>query len=147
LAEALGHVAALSNRSLALDDLYDELLESIGQVIAYDAGNIMLFDDDGAEIVRHTGYDAYAPAVNVNRLKLSTGDFPHWARLYDGDRPQPYIIADTLTDPDWPVSEGSGWIRCSLKAPISIENRVIGLLNLDSATPDHFTQRDAERLL
>jgi len=146
LAEALGHVAALSNRSLTLDDLYDELLESIGRVIAYDAGNIMLFKGDVAEMVRHTGYDAHEPDGQIDQLRLTAAESPHWGRFYGGDRPQPYIITDTKADPEWKLLPEGGWIRSCLKAPISIDNRVIGLLNLDSAQPAHFTPRDAERL-
>lgn len=146
LAEALGHVASLSNRSLALDDLYDELLESIRRVIAYDAGNILLFEGDVGEVVRHTGYDRYSQGEKPAWMRLTPDQVPHWSRLYAGGHPQPYIIADTHADPEWADIEGANWIRCALKAPISIENRVIGLLNLDSATPNSFTQRDAERL-
>ncbi|MCZ2095150.1 MAG: GAF domain-containing protein [Anaerolineae bacterium] len=147
LAEALGHVAALSNRSPALEDLFDELLENVGRVITYDAGNVMLFDQHGAaQIVRHTGYNAFGLADWLDGLRLTAEQSPHWSRVHQTGRPQPYIIGDTQRDPDWSLLPESSWIRSTLKAPISVEGRVIGLLNLDSATPHHFRPIDAERL-
>src|SRR5690606_18544719 len=108
--------------------------------------NILLFEGDVGEVVRHTGYDRYSQGEKPAWMRLTPDQVPHWSRLYAGGHPQPYIIADTHADPEWADIEGANWIRCALKAPISIENRVIGLLNLDSATPNSFTQRDAERL-
>jgi len=146
LAEALGDVAALSNRSLSLDDLFDGLLENIRRVIAYDAGNLMLIEHDVAMIVRHTGYEAYGPTGWIEHLRLTGADTRHWSRMHTQAGVQPYIINDTAGDPDWTVQPESAWIRATLKAPISIDNQVIGLLNLDSATPHAFKPIDAERL-
>ncbi|MCC6800054.1 MAG: GAF domain-containing protein [Anaerolineae bacterium] len=146
LAEALGHVAALSNRSPMLDDLFDELLENIGRVLTYDAGNIMLFEGDVGKIVRQAGYRTYGSEGKSSALRLTAQEAPHWARMHNDQRPHAYLIADTREDPDWQDLPVSDWIRSSLKAPITIENRVVGVLNLDSATPQHFRSIDAERL-
>lgn len=146
LAESLGSLAALSNRSLGPDDLLDAVLESIGRVITYDAGNIMLFEHDTARIVRHAGYKTYGSDDQIKALRLTVDQAPHWARLRASPQPQPYIIDDTHADPQWYDLGPGEWIRSSLKAPILIENRVIGLLNLDSAAPCAFRPVDAERL-
>ncbi|MEP6987366.1 MAG: histidine kinase dimerization/phospho-acceptor domain-containing protein, partial [Chloroflexota bacterium] len=38
------------------------------------------------------------------------------------------------------------WIKSNLGAPIRVEGRVIGFVNLDSATANRFTQADADKL-
>jgi PAS domain S-box-containing protein len=59
---------------------------------------------------------------------------------------KPLVIADTRDYPDWVIIQPTNWLRSHLCAPIRWGSRVIGFVNLDSATPGHFTQIDAERV-
>ncbi len=59
---------------------------------------------------------------------------------------QPYIIADTHMDQNWTAYEDVAWIRSYTGTPIRLEGEVIGFINLDSTTPNFFTQTHADRL-
>ncbi len=55
-------------------------------------------------------------------------------------------MPDTEADPNWVSLPVTAWIRSYICAPIINQNQVIGILNLDSATPDYFQPLHAERL-
>ena len=58
---------------------------------------------------------------------------------------QPVVVADTQADPHWLRRSEVGW-RSYVGAPIRVQGRVIGFLNVSSATPGFFTPAHAERL-
>jgi GAF domain-containing protein len=139
-AEALYDIAAAFNTTLELDDLLDRILANIERVAPHDAANIMLIESGVARIVRSRGYDKYDLQETVQSLRFPLADTANLRRIAESGRP--VIISDTRADPDWVNS----WVRSYLGAPIRFEGRVIGFLNLDSASPNFFTPAQAERL-
>lgn len=143
LAEALRDGLATLNTTLDLDTVLERLLVAVERVVPYDAANIMLLERNTAYIARHRGYPSSVS--------------PHWADHYGVltiARPELYrairanhglIVADTHTDPDWQPHDELGWVRAHLTAPIRVQERVIGLLNLESRTPQHFTATHLQR--
>ena len=58
---------------------------------------------------------------------------------------QPVVVADTQADPHWLRRSEVGW-RSYVGAPICVQGRVIGFLNVSSAAPNFFTPAHAQRL-
>ncbi len=144
LAEALRDTAAAINRTLEFDRVLDFVLANAQRVMPHDAANIMLIEDGVARVVRGRGYDKYGVDAWVKNLRYTVSDVPVWRTMFETG--QPFAIPDTKQEPDWLVIPEEEWIRSTVKAPIRVEGRIIGILHLDSETPGTFTQVHAERL-
>ncbi len=144
LAEALRDTAAVINSTLDIAEVLEHILAHIGRVVSHDATNIMLIE---ADVVRVVASPAY--------LARWSGDRPP-ALYFPLDRSrvvrhvietgQVYIVPDTQADPIWEAGPSLAWIRSHLSAPIRVEDRMIGLVNLDSDALNAFTAADAVRL-
>ncbi len=67
LAEALEEAAAVSS-TLDPDQVLDRILEQVERVVAGDAFNIMLIEDDTARVVRSRGYEHLGIEEQVARF-------------------------------------------------------------------------------
>lgn len=144
LAEALRDTAAAINSTLDLDEILDHLLVAVERVVSHDAANILLFGDDYAYTARHRGYEPYGITEYFATLRVRFARRPVLRRLIETGAW--HVVPDTRTDPIWEHTDETAWIRAHVAVPIRSEQRVIGTLNLDSATPNAFTPRDAERV-
>ncbi len=144
LAEALRDTAAALNSSLNLDEVLDRILDNVGQVVAHDAANIMLIDGGLAKVTRARGYDKLGLHDWMLSMTVLTKDLFSLDRLSKSDTF--VLVPDTRAEPGWFVLPQTGWIRSYVGVPIWIQDRVAGILNLDSATPGFFTAAHGERL-
>jgi PAS domain S-box-containing protein len=144
LAEALSQVAAAINSTLDLNEVLELILTNVGRVVPHDAAHVMLIESDKARIVRQHGYVEYGSEAQLSMQEFSLSDLPELRRMLEIG--QPIIMTDTSQDPDWAYSSRSPMSRSYIGAPIRLEGKTIGFLNLDSATPAFFTPTHAERL-
>jgi PAS domain S-box-containing protein len=144
LAEALSQVAAAINSSLNLDEVLRLVLANVGRVVPHDAAHVVLIDSDKARIVRQHGYVEYGSEAQLSMEEFSLTDLPTLGRMIEIG--QPIVMTDTSRDPDWAYFSRSPMSRSRVSAPIRLEGKTIGFLNLDSATPAFFTPTHAERL-
>jgi signal transduction histidine kinase len=56
------------------------------------------------------------------------------------------IVPDTRTDPLWVPTPGTTWLCSYAAAPIRVQDKTLGFLNVDSATPGFYGAHHAERL-
>jgi C4-dicarboxylate-specific signal transduction histidine kinase len=145
-AEALRDSTAAINQSLALDDVLDRILINVERVVPHDACNIMLIDGDMARVVRARGFAERGLGDWIMTVTLGQDEIDEWRRMFVGEHPKPYTIADTYTDSNWKAPVETKWIRSTAKAPLQTGGELIGVLNLDSATPNFFTQQHLDRL-
>ncbi len=149
LAEALRDSSAAISRSLDPDVVLDRILDNTKRVIPHDAGNIMLIEGDVIRVARSTGYAERGTQFTVRGLRIPITAVAYWRNMLATGEPQ--VLADITDEPDW-VSEvddqpiAPDWLRSTVKAPIRVEGKIIGIVNLDSATPGAFTMAHAETL-
>jgi PAS domain S-box-containing protein len=147
LAEALQNSAAMINSTLHLDEVLERILDIVADVVPHSGANVILIDpeDDTLHVVRYCNcYEKNGlPLPQINR-SVPVSDLPHLARMVESG--QPCIVADTRNNPDWRIITEEDWMRSYASAPIAIQGRVIGFLNMDSDTPGFFTQDHVERL-
>jgi PAS domain S-box-containing protein len=144
LAEALSQSLATLNSTFDQDALFAYLLDTIDEIIPHRAANIMLVNNETmqAQVVRLRGYPnadyVLNQVVDVKRMpdKLQV--------LSEGKH---FIIDDTRTYKHWLNDPEFSWIRSHLSVPITLEQGVIGFLNLDSEHPNSFTLQHAEWLM
>ena len=59
---------------------------------------------------------------------------------------KPVLVPDTANHPGWEASPELGWLRSYVGAPIMVRGALVGVLNVDSASPGFFTQEHANQL-
>lgn len=144
LAEALRDTAALLTSTLDLDEVFDRILTNIGHVVPHDAANIMLISGSEVHVVRCNGYEERGLDEMMLAFRASLDELPLLPQmLVTGE---PVAIPDTELEKAWADRHTQPWIRSYVGAPIRLEGKVIGFINLDSAKPGFFTQTHAEHL-
>lgn len=143
--EALRETTVALNQSLNLREVLDCILNKVGLVVPYDATNIMLIEQGIARMAACCGYEKLGGAERVMKQVRIVRDVPNLLRM--SETGQPIIVPDTRESPDWIEFNTSTWIRSYVSVPIIRQNRTIGFLNLNSATPGLYDEQAAERLL
>ena len=144
LAETLGDVfltlVAQTNRNAVLD----EILRQVQRVVSYSAANIMLVEDEMLRIAHSLGYEKFDSEKFLANLEQSLTNLPLDAMVVQNQ--QAIVISDTSQHGDWVKMPGTSWISSFVAVPICLNNRVLGLLRLDSEYPAQFSKADLDRL-
>jgi diguanylate cyclase (GGDEF)-like protein/PAS domain S-box-containing protein len=144
LSDALIKSAELLSGTLHLDDVLERILELVGQVVPHDSANIMLIEGENARVVRARGYKTPELHDFTMSVKTRVQDFPSMVQMiHDG---LPIMIQDTRKYSGWFTSDNFSWLLSYLGAPLRIKGKPIGVINLDSATPNFFKETDCKRL-
>lgn len=167
LAETFHQVGMALNSSLAYERVLDAVLEQLGRVLAHDAACLLLVEGNIARICRWHGYQQFESGPSeTHHLPSAATVPPPPAGQPDPDSfaslafdiavtptlraiqtsGQPLVIPLVETSPLWLNRPGQKWVKSSIIAPIFIHDQIAGFLNLDSATPNFFSQTDAPRL-
>lgn len=144
IAEALRDTAALLNSTLNLEELIERILENVGRVVPHQAASIMLLKGDLAHVVGLHGYGDGEHQQQIASLAHDVHRIFNLSQILATN--QPYLIADTKNEPRWVIVPQTAWVRSNLCAPIRLRQEIIGFLNLDSATPNFFSDSAAARL-
>jgi len=145
LAESLTHTAEILTSSLEFDEILQLILENVGRVVAHDAANISLIKGRLVHFVGSRGYEAQGISPQaLEATKFNYRSVGNLQQMYKTK--QPVVIPDTTLDPNWKVAPVSGWIKSYIGAPILVQGRVVGFINLDSDKPGFFNQAHAQRL-
>jgi two-component system phosphate regulon sensor histidine kinase PhoR len=144
LAEALRDTAAALNATLDLDELFGRILVQVERVVPSDTANIMLIEDGVARVVRCRGYAERGIEDDILGLRFIVDQMPNMRYMIDSGLP--FVEPDVDQYEGWVITSGTAWIRSHVAAPILINGKVIGFLNLDSARVNQFVDLDAERL-
>ncbi len=136
-AETLREIAANINTSLNRGKLLDLILTQLERVLPYDSASILLYRENSLVVAAHKGVELHSGETFADLERLP----PNIARLLREQ--EPLIIIDTKCDPQWIVFPGEEFIRSWLGAPLMVKERLIGILTLDHAQPNSYSQKDA----
>ncbi len=131
------------NSNLDLQEVLNKILLYLSDVIPHDAANIMLIEGDFGRIFHHRGYPR-SEVNNLDSVQLKLSEAPNLLKMVETKRP--IVISDTETYVGWVRKVANSWTRAYIGAPLNVRDRVIGFLNINSATPDFFNEADAEAL-
>ncbi len=143
LAEALRDTAAAIIGSIDLDDVLDRLLDNVGRVVPHDAAHIMLAESGVARVVRWRGYDR-AASDQLRARRFSVADTPPLRQMAEAH--EPLVIAQTSDYAGWVTLPGSRSVQSFIGAPIRFKRKLLGFINLESATSGFYTAEYADRL-
>jgi len=148
LAEALRDTAVALNATLELTEVLDRILTHIGRVVPHDLADVMFLEDTSARIVRSRGFVAHGlveaeDAMQELRQPIAERSNLQWII----EHRQPLAIPDVREYDGWVNMPEARLSRSYLGVPILIDGEVIGLINLNSFTPDFFTPQHGNRLV
>ena len=139
LAEALHDIATRLDSTLDFDDVLERILIHVQTVVPYDAGTIMLIQDDVARVIKARGY-----AESILGLSLPIKNISNLRRVLESG--QPSLIEDTHNSDVWVPNPETSWIRSSLTTAIGADEQIIGFLSLEREIPYAFTREHVNRL-
>jgi diguanylate cyclase (GGDEF)-like protein/PAS domain S-box-containing protein len=144
LAEALRDTAIALNSTLKSEEVFERILDNIGRVVPSDSATLMLMEEREVRFASHRGYAERGLANYVDRAHRKIAEFPTLQSMFETQ--QPCVIVDVQTDARWVAVPETFWVRSYVGVPVCVKGRVVGFLNLDSATPSFFTLAHAEQL-
>jgi phosphoserine phosphatase RsbU/P len=134
-------LSRVSNEFASILDI-DELLSKVGSsvrgLINYDAFSILLVDVE-QQALRHRFSIRYDERVNLDNIPLGRGITGAAATSREVVR-----VHDTTTDPRYIASHPG--VRSEIAVPLIVQDRVIGVLNLESERIGYFTEDHARTL-
>ena len=137
-AETLREIASALNTSLHREQMLHLILEQLARVVDYDSTSIMLVSNGIVDIVAYRGL----PDDVRQFMPQQVDNLPHVGEVLQTRLP--VIIPNTAADPRWQHHFHTRQIRCWLGVPLVIQDRVIGLLNLDSQQTGFYSEREAQ---
>ena len=144
LAKALGKAIALLGSTLNRNEVLDRMLEQLSKVIPNDSANVMLIKGDTAYITRFRGYDKYKLSPVMAKTAFKISEMPSLKQIYEEKKP--IIIADATQFKGWVNIKGQEFLRSYAGAPILIQDKVIGFLNVDSAKANFYKEEHIQTL-
>lgn len=145
LSDALRDTAAALSSTLEYDVVLDRILENVGRVVEYETVDIMLLSDGVARMVRTRGFEKFG----VSSEQAAQEEFPlaSFQNLREiEETASPRVISDTQTWPGWIHLARYDWVRAYIGAPVRVQDRVIGFLNVSSNRPGFYHESHAQKL-
>ncbi len=141
-AEALSDIGVALTSALDFEEVMARIFKNVGRVVPYSSVSVLILDDETYRMAY--GRFPEDKVAHVERYSLS----PELREVFDemARTRQPRLIADTETDPRWIHAERQAWVKSYVGVPLTLQERVIGVLNLSSDQRNHFTQRHAKLL-
>ncbi|HXP86591.1 MAG TPA: GAF domain-containing SpoIIE family protein phosphatase [Bryobacteraceae bacterium] len=134
----LAHLSQEFSSILDLDELLGKIAATVRALINYDAFSIFLVDAQH-RVLRHRFSVRYDQRVNLDNIPLGKGLTGAAAETREAVR-----VLDTATDPRYIASHPD--IRSELAVPLVVQDRVVGVLDLESDRVSYFTE-DHQRTL
>ncbi|HLO18585.1 MAG TPA: PAS domain S-box protein, partial [Anaerolineales bacterium] len=143
--EALVAAALMLNKSLKLSEVLSLILEEIRAVIPYQLADIMLLEGESFYDANHQGEFGWPANLMGIHNRFLLEDFPLLNKMCQSG--EPVLVLDTQKAADWIVVNGLAWTQSFLSAPLLVETKVIGFVNLFSNQLGYFTQEMSNRLV
>ncbi len=138
LAETLREVASALASTLEREQVLTLILQQLRRVVVYDSASILLLNGDVLESVAYRSLHEQVRQA----MTLSVDELVHVRQILQ--LRQPVSIADTAVDSRWRPTAETELIRCWLGVPILLQDRLIGILNLNHTTPNFYTSADVQ---
>lgn len=137
-ADTLREVARVLSSSFNPAEVLQLILRELHNVIVYDTATIMLIEGSMLRIAACRGWDTGSEPRGVT-FPIDGSAAGKVARLR-----RTLVTAEISEDPAWTNRDIGAHIHSWLGVPLIVKGEVLGVLNIDSRQPNHFTERDAE---
>ena len=135
-AEALRRATLALTQNLRMDAVLDTLLQTLFQIVAYDAASVILTEENERLFVARE-----APPAASNRpvVTLETSDSAILQRVLVLKRAT--YVPDTREESEWRDNKAFSGVRSWIAVPLVVSDSVVGLLSIGSKQPRAFTTR------
>lgn len=132
------------NTKINLLEILDEILYQAKLIVPYSSANIALLEGNAIHIIRRQGFQKFGIEDFISKFVITLDEFPLIEKLVKTKKP--LVIPDTRKEPQWVVIKETNWIRSHITIPVCLHEDVLGLLTIDSDTPNKFSVEDIKRL-
>jgi sigma-B regulation protein RsbU (phosphoserine phosphatase) len=129
--KTLGNISREFSSILDLNELLGKISSTVRELINYDAFSILLVDEE-AKALRHLFSIRYDQRVNTDNVPLGKGITGAAAKSREVVR-----VHDTEKDPRYIASHAD--IRSEVAVPLIVQDRVVGVMDLESDRVGYFT--------
>ncbi len=136
--KTLAHLSQEFSSILDLDELLRKIATTTHSLVAFDAFSILLLDAEH-KVLRHRFSERYDQRVDLDNIPLGKGLTGAAAESREIVR-----VADTLADQRYIASHPD--IRSEIAVPLIVQDRVVGVMNLESERMGYFTEEHARLL-
>jgi sigma-B regulation protein RsbU (phosphoserine phosphatase) len=136
--KTLSHLSQEFSSILDLDELLRKLATTTHSLVAFDAFSILLLDAE-RKVLRHRFSERYDKRVNLDNIPLGKGLTGAAAESREIVR-----VVDTLADQRYIASHPD--IRSEIAVPLIVQDRVVGVMNLESERMGYFTEEHSRLL-
>jgi sigma-B regulation protein RsbU (phosphoserine phosphatase) len=137
--KTLAHISREFSSILDLNELLGKIASTMHELINYDAFSILSIDHQ-ARALRHLFSIRYDQRVNIDNVPLGKGITGAAAELRDVVR-----VHDTAKDPRYIASHPD--IRSEVAVPLVVQDRVVGVVDLESNRIGYFTDDHVRTLV
>ncbi len=145
MAEALRESAEALNSTLYTADVLDQILASVTRLIPNDAATIIALEGEVGHVIRWSGYVTPGQEEALRHSALLLTQIKNLRQIVETG--EPGVVSDVFDDPDWVQIPTTAWIRSHIGVPIRAKGQTLGVLTVDSMTPNFYTPEHARRLL
>ncbi|MBN1535891.1 MAG: GAF domain-containing protein [Anaerolineales bacterium] len=141
-ADLFREVAQVVNESLVLDEVLQRILDQLKRVLTFATCSVLLFREYGKPaLVAGSGYiDEKLTSRFASEVLVESPIIRRMAKDL-----QPVVIPDVRLHPDWIWVKGAEHVRSFMGVPIIAQQKLIGVLMVDSITLDFFKQSDLQK--
>jgi sigma-B regulation protein RsbU (phosphoserine phosphatase) len=136
--KTLSHLSQEFSSILDLDELLRKIATTTHSLVAFDAFSILLLDAE-RKVLRHRFSERYDERVKLDNIPLGKGLTGAAAESREIVR-----VADTLADHRYIASHPD--IRSEIAVPLMVQDRVVGVMNLESERMGYFTEEHSRLL-
>ena len=115
-----------------MDELLRKIAATTHSLVAFDAFSILLLDAE-RKVLRHRFSERYDQRVDLDNIPLGKGITGAAAESREIVR-----VTDTLADHRYIASHPD--IRSEIAVPLMVQDRVVGVMNLESERMGYFTE-------
>jgi len=134
----LAHLSQEFSSILHLNELLGKIAKAMHTLIHYDAFSILLVDSE-RKCLRHRFSERFDERVALDNIPLGKGITGAAAEQRETIR-----VEDTLTDPRYIASHPD--IRSEVAVPLVVQDRVVGVMDLESERIGYFTDEHVRTL-
>lgn len=136
--KTLGHISHEFSSILNIDELLTKIAVTMRTLINYDAFSILLVDES-QQALRHRVSVRHDQRVQIDNIPLGKGITGAAA-----ESREPVRVHDTTTDPRYIASHQD--IRSEIAVPLVVQDRVVGVMDLESDRVGFFTDEHLRTL-